>query len=178
MLPALAPLLGEASVELPPLRERDGDVARLARAFWRASAIPDGVVARDGDDSELPTDFLARYEGYEWPGNVRELRAAVIARQTIGPFSRARQRKAERADADALLDAIVDDGLALPDARQRILREFEGRYVVRALARNRTIGRAARAAGMAVRRLGLIAARRARASALDGAGRGSYDLHR
>ncbi len=155
---AFARRLGAATVVLPPLREREGDVAVLAHAFWCAlltEGEPDGD---DDDDGQLPNDFLARFEGYDWPGNVRELRAALLARRTMGAFSPARQRRAKAEDADALLEAILDEGIALPAARRRILHEFEGRFAVRALARNGTVGRAARAAGMAARRLRLIAA--------------------
>ncbi len=54
-------------IELPPLRERDGDVSRLLEAFLDDAA---------GDDAAptLTPDALAALDGYAWPGNVRELR--------------------------------------------------------------------------------------------------------
>ena len=68
------------TVRLPPLRERAGDVARLAAHFLadaRARLGP-AVTAH-----AFSPDALAALEGYAWPGNVRELentieRAAVL----------------------------------------------------------------------------------------------------
>ncbi len=69
------------SLELPPLRRREGDVPVLARHFLDAAA------ARYGLDLEGLSDAaLGLVEEYPWPGNVRELRnamerAAVLARE-------------------------------------------------------------------------------------------------
>jgi DNA-binding NtrC family response regulator len=60
-------------IVLPPLRERPGDIAGLARHFlaqWGRS--PDDL----GDGA------LARLSAYNWPGNIRELRN-VLERATI-----------------------------------------------------------------------------------------------
>jgi DNA-binding NtrC family response regulator len=59
-------------VELPPLRQRAGDLALLARYFME----------RYRDEfrrnvSGLAPDALKRLDGHSWPGNVRELRNAV-----------------------------------------------------------------------------------------------------
>jgi DNA-binding NtrC family response regulator len=54
---------------LPPLRERPGDIALLARHFARA--------ASDGKVVELSQDFLDRLQEHTWPGNIRELANAV-----------------------------------------------------------------------------------------------------
>jgi len=64
-------------IVLPPLRERPGDVAALARHFSERAARRFGLrsCALTAGDLEL----LATYQ---WPGNVREL-AAVIDRATI-----------------------------------------------------------------------------------------------
>ena len=59
-------------VELPPLRERDGDVRTLAAHFL-------GQLARssDGKRKRFSREALAALETYPWPGNVRELRNEV-----------------------------------------------------------------------------------------------------
>jgi len=58
-------------IPLPPLRERPGDVALLARHF----------VARlgrsEGSPPTLSPDALAALEAHSFPGNVRELRNAI-----------------------------------------------------------------------------------------------------
>ncbi len=67
-------------IELPPLRERPHDVARLAAHFLaRKGAELDRTLVGFDDDA------LAALRAYAWPGNVRELenaveRAAVLAK--------------------------------------------------------------------------------------------------
>jgi DNA-binding NtrC family response regulator len=56
-------------IRLPPLRERAGDVARLAEAFVAEFALRFGRATRG-----LESEALAALESYAWPGNVRELR--------------------------------------------------------------------------------------------------------
>jgi len=56
-------------VRLPPLRERDGDVARLAEAFVEEFALRFGRPTRG-----LEPEAMAALIAYSWPGNVRELR--------------------------------------------------------------------------------------------------------
>ena len=55
-------------LELPPLRERPGDVSVLARHFL-AEFRPG-----DAEDRTIASDALALLESYSWPGNARELR--------------------------------------------------------------------------------------------------------
>ncbi len=57
-------------LHIPPLRERPGDVAAVARDLLSRS------LARDGTPPERLGELaplLARLEAYPWPGNVREL---------------------------------------------------------------------------------------------------------
>lgn len=70
-------------IHLPPLRERTGDVERLARHFVEQIADREQRPLRLGDDA------LEALDGYSWPGNVRELkntleRAAILADERIG----------------------------------------------------------------------------------------------
>jgi two-component system, response regulator FlrC len=51
-------------LEIPPLRERPGDIAALAKRF---------VESRAGATRSLSAAALARLTSYAWPGNVREL---------------------------------------------------------------------------------------------------------
>lgn len=59
--------LNVVRVHVPPLRERTGDIERLARHFY----------AEMSDDKTIPEELLASLKHQPWPGNVRELRAAV-----------------------------------------------------------------------------------------------------
>jgi DNA-binding NtrC family response regulator len=58
-------------VELPPLRERPGDIPLLARHFLKE------VIEREGAVRELSDDTVSALGRYAWPGNARELRNAV-----------------------------------------------------------------------------------------------------
>jgi DNA-binding NtrC family response regulator len=73
-------------IHLPPLRDRKGDVAFLARKFAEQMSAKHELAADVIKDEAL--EYLIRYR---WPGNVRELRnvierAVVLARESeIGP---------------------------------------------------------------------------------------------
>jgi DNA-binding NtrC family response regulator len=58
-------------IELPPLRQRAGDVALLAEHFLAV------LNARDGDAKRLTPRALRRLEQQPWPRNVRELKNLV-----------------------------------------------------------------------------------------------------
>ncbi|MHA7812388.1 MAG: sigma-54-dependent transcriptional regulator [Phycisphaerales bacterium] len=72
-------------IEMPPLRDRVGDIATLAQHFLEQQANELGR-----QFSGFSSDALAALRRYDYPGNVRELgniieRAAVLSRnQTIG----------------------------------------------------------------------------------------------
>ena len=78
--------LNVLSMQLPPLREREGDVVLLARYFLAKYADKFKVQAHD-----FSTSALQKLLNYPWPGNVRELenviqRAVVLADHAIiGP---------------------------------------------------------------------------------------------
>mgnify|MGYP001179590984 CR=1 FL=1 len=68
------------TIELPPLRERGGDVELLARSFLEGFVRRNNTVPMRLADAAL--DMLA---AHDWPGNVRELkvvveRSAILAR--------------------------------------------------------------------------------------------------
>jgi DNA-binding NtrC family response regulator len=59
-------------LELPPLRERPGDVVLLAR--WLAGQLARGV---SKPEPRFTEEALAKLAAYSWPGNIRELRNAI-----------------------------------------------------------------------------------------------------
>lgn len=74
--------LAGVRLRLPPLRERAGDVERLARHLVGRYRVACGKPAL-----ELSTEALQVLEAHSWPGNVRELehvlRAAAAAADTL-----------------------------------------------------------------------------------------------
>src|SRR4029077_14094340 len=59
-------------IELPPLRERTGDIPLLAQSFLREFAKENSKAVND-----FTADALEALMNYSWPGNVRELRTAI-----------------------------------------------------------------------------------------------------
>jgi two-component system response regulator HydG len=156
--------LAVARIELPPLRERRGDVSFLARYFWQQ--LSDGSTA-------LPDVVLQRFEDWSWPGNVRELYNAVSRRFALGELAGLPSAAApatlpppgpsspvlgER--QEDFIDSVLRLELAFPASRQRIVDEFERRYLERVLARHGgSVARAAAASGIARRYFQIIRAR-------------------
>jgi len=127
--------LAEIVIDIPPLRERDGDAVLLAHAFVQRFAKDNGRGAM-----HLGEDALAAIEAHPWPGNVRELenclkRAVIMA-------------ESSRITAEDLgLDAAETDLMELN--LRHVRDEAERRAVIRALARtNGNIARASDALGI------------------------------
>jgi Nif-specific regulatory protein len=113
-------------VRVPPLRERNGDIVRLALFFKEQYEAAAGK-----QFAGFSGDALAALESYTWPGNVRELancveRACVIA---DGPFI-------EKADLLLAPDPepalLFDSDVTLKTA----LNNFKRRFIRAALERN------------------------------------------
>jgi two-component system nitrogen regulation response regulator GlnG len=67
------------AIQIPPLRERRGDIPALAEHFLMQARLPDAA------DAHLSEDVLEELQSRPWTGNVRELRnaiehAAIVAR--------------------------------------------------------------------------------------------------
>lgn len=106
------------SVNVPPLRERRSDIAKLANHFLRRlNTSMNKTVNRFSDEA------LNLLENYDWPGNVRELhnaieRAVVVAREGVItadclPIDRSEssnpQDKSLEAVERAHIQAVLDD---------------------------------------------------------------------
>ncbi len=83
VLPELVSRLSVYTVQLPPLRERRGDVRLLAEHFLRKYAQRNPRAA-----TSLSDEAVVKLEAYAWPGNVRELenvieRAAILSRSDV-----------------------------------------------------------------------------------------------
>jgi len=72
-LPDLFAALAPITVMLPPLRERAGDIAALARHFLARIGEQPGLRPLGITDSAL-----ALLSAYDWPGNVRQLQAVLF----------------------------------------------------------------------------------------------------
>ena len=145
--------LAVARIELPPLRHRLGDIPMLVRHFCQQlEAAADAIGA----------DVIERWQSYAWPGNVRELRNAVARRLALGELDEgARSGRPSTRPPDGATDPIKQV-LELPfaRARDRLMAEFERRYVERLLAlHGGNVATAAAASGIGRRYFQMIRAR-------------------
>jgi DNA-binding NtrC family response regulator len=131
-----------ARIELPPLRTRRGDIRELVAHFCRALG---------GDPCDLGPELLARWEDYPWPGNVRELRNAVARHLALGDLA-THAKSGEHRKHEDIIERVLAMDLPIGEARDRVIEEFEQRYLERVLARNKGIvTEAAKASGIARR---------------------------
>ncbi len=143
-------------IELPPLRKRHGDVVTLARHFWKSL----------GGAGDLPHDLEVRFAAYEWPGNIRELHNSVARQIALGDLAQIEATRpsmlapAGAAPGEDFIDLVVAEELPLPRARERVVDEFERRYLEKVLAKHGgNVAKAAESAGIARRYFQIIRAR-------------------
>ncbi len=132
--------LAVVKVLLPSLRERREDIAPLV------THILDSLGATEADAHTLVTPaFLATLTANVWTGNVRELRnyleRCLVFREAV-PMEGARP-------GETGTPAVVDPTVPYPDARTRVLDDFDRRYVAALLElHGGNVSAAARAAGI------------------------------
>ena len=104
--------LNVVPIWIPPLRDRPGDVARLARHFCAAIAAAGG---RPG--VELAPDALDRLVAQRWPGNVRQLQNFVerLIVLSDGPLLSLAdvERELSREHGPGLEPAVAGQGFSL-----------------------------------------------------------------
>lgn len=116
--------LNVGRVELPPLRDRTGDVPLLATHFLQRN-----VRKTDDQPAELSDDAIEVLNAYHWPGNVRELEN--IIRRTLA------LTRAKVLTPDELPDEIVSQagrpgvpgGGSFFQRRAQRIEEFEREYL-------------------------------------------------
>lgn len=148
--------LAPGRIELPPLRDRAGDIGVLTRHFWRELG---------GEDVALPAGLVERFGDYAWPGNVTELIAAVTGVLAAGELEEEECRPASPpaavvAPSVGIVDAVLASDLSLARGRARVVADFERRYVQRVLdLHHGNVSRAAAASGLARRYFQVLKAR-------------------
>ncbi|MGH8310721.1 MAG: sigma 54-interacting transcriptional regulator, partial [Steroidobacteraceae bacterium] len=127
-------------VELPPLRERRGDIRVLAEHFTARMARKLGKPLR-----RIDADSLARLEAHDWPGNIRDLQnviehAAVLATTDtlvidwdLGPG------RPQKAPTPELEPIAVAAGINGADAEVLTLEALERRHIIDVLRRTQGV---------------------------------------
>ena len=143
--------LNVATVHLPPLRERPGDIATLAAHFlelYRTRMSRPELILSDA--------ALVALTAYAWPGNIRELENAIECACVTATGS---QIEAEDLKLDLARPAgvsansrAIDLTRPLPELIRETTTELERQYLRRALKRCRGhVGRCARLSGLSRR---------------------------
>ena len=116
-------------IQVPPLRERRGDVGPLAAAFARKFA------QRLGRSIEpLSDDCVRRLESYRWPGNVRELQNIVERAVITSRDGRLNLDRALPESVNAVAGAVTNDSSTVQRVRTvKELEELERNNIIAAL---------------------------------------------
>jgi DNA-binding NtrC family response regulator len=137
------------AIELPPLRERAGDIRLLTHAFLKRYG--QGRVTRFEDDA------LSALEAYAWPGNVRELQNVVERACALADTDTVRRKDLTDyvLNAGALPPATPPAPLTagtshtLQEAREHWMQSLESAYLRDLLDRHGgNVSSAAKAAGI------------------------------
>jgi len=110
-------------IELPPLRERTGDIPLLAQNFLREFAKENGKPVTD-----FTADALEALMNFSWPGNVRELRTSIEHAVVLA--------RGERITLRDLPGSVRHEGAAPPGiaaGKDLTVKAAEKQLIVRAL---------------------------------------------
>jgi DNA-binding NtrC family response regulator len=138
------------TLAIPPLRERVGEVAPLARALLRELHRQLGRASAPA----LSAAAMARLEAYAWPGNVRELRNVLERAALLCPDGTINEEhllfcEPEAEDQAQPLSAPVEDGDVPAETPPSPLDQERHRIEAALLACGGNQTRAARLLGMA-----------------------------
>jgi DNA-binding NtrC family response regulator len=110
-------------IEMPPLRERSGDIPLLAQSFLREFAKENSKPVND-----FTVDALEALMNYQWPGNVRELRTAIEHAVVLS--------KGERITVRDLPQSVRHGGATEPKlvlGKDLTVKDAEKQLIIRAL---------------------------------------------
>jgi len=131
--------LNVVRLHIPPLRERTGDIERLARHFY-GEILP---------DRPMPGDLIDAFRRQTWPGNVRELRAAVERAVLFDDPALMALEGAPEEGASGGAEEGFDARVPFRMAKQRAADRWEQRYVEELMAQAKgNISEASRIARM------------------------------
>lgn len=141
-------------IELPPLRNRRGDVPALIRRFWTDS----------NGEGEPPADLVSRWAAEKWPGNIRELRNSVARAVALGDLAGGMPPSLASgpsvSDGSGIIEEVIRQRLPITQARQKVIDAFEHRYLEQVLADNDgDTARAAAVSGVARRYFNVLRAK-------------------
>lgn len=139
-------LLRTITVEVPPLRARPEDTARLATTLLAQAAD-----RLDRPPPRLAPDTLDALTGYDWPGNLAELEAAMesaLLACDADEIQPAHLPDAVRPRLRPPASSVLDADLPYKEAMDQVMESHAVQYLATVLDRCGSIAGAARHAGM------------------------------
>jgi DNA-binding NtrC family response regulator len=133
------------AITVPPLRDRMGDIPRLANYFF------DEISSRVSKNIEgISAAALLILEEYDWPGNVRELRNAIERAYTLAESTQILPQDLP----PAILSAVEEKDMSVGrgdfhETKLALIEDFERKYLESMLSRTRgNVTEAARFSGL------------------------------
>jgi DNA-binding NtrC family response regulator len=142
--------LSVVTVRVPPLRERIDDIELLVATFLK-------TLDAESKRHLFTADVIDELAAHEWPGNVRELRNYIeraVVLDTVPPAATPAAADSEVSlpsseGGDGGAPPKVDLDVSFKDAKERLVTDFERRYLTALLAwSGGNVSRAARRARM------------------------------
>jgi transcriptional regulator with GAF, ATPase, and Fis domain len=122
--------LNVVSIHVPPLRDRPGDIAMLARHFLAVYAPKSGRRI-----TAISAQAMQRMLDYDWPGNVRELENAIERACVLGSSDQIQPEDLPETLIDTTSPPVEDSGLhacVLAAKRRAVITAFHragGSYI-------------------------------------------------
>ncbi len=115
------------NLTLPPLRDRDGDIVRLAQHYLKSIAAENGKPV-----PAIAPEAMDLLAAYRWPGNVRELRNVIERMVVLGTGGKLTVR-----DLPAAVRGAGGGETAFASRAGRVLRDAERQLIEEALRRHK-----------------------------------------
>jgi DNA-binding NtrC family response regulator len=106
-------------IELPPLRERAGDIMMLAKHFLNEFIKDNGFSA-----IRISPEAQQRILSYPWPGNVRELKAVMELAAVLSDNGVLEEKDLNFNSVSDEIDTLVSEGLSLKEYNRRLIEHF------------------------------------------------------
>lgn len=121
-------------IDLPPLRERDGDIHLLSQFFMRKAAKEYNLQAK-----VFSPNMIRAMSAYKWPGNIRQLqnivtRLCLLSEQFVIRLSPASTLAGVDWSAYLVKETHLSAPLGMQQEKRQVVEAFESSYLKRVLA--------------------------------------------
>ncbi|MEN8192673.1 MAG: sigma-54 dependent transcriptional regulator [Bacteroidota bacterium] len=119
--------LNVVKIQLPALRERREDIAKLIEYFINKFEV------LKNRELIFPENVINKMIDYDWPGNVRQLKNLIESLYIISPSDEVSEESLnfETTQNNIVINDLADSVIELPfkEAKQKIIEKFENMYI-------------------------------------------------